>query len=81
MVETGGGHICEFSARSTLILLGRKTNATRQYRLPRCNLDLNAKPIFCLGRTVTAWGPRGEKLDFEPMAHVGRLTSSEYIIV
>ncbi len=43
-----------------------------QVEVPSRNLDLTVKvkPKLSMKYTIKAWGPRGQTLEFEPMAHV-----------
>ena len=60
--------------RKLIILISENdfTNTGRQMEAPYRNLDLSAKvkPKLSIKRTVKAWGPRGQTLEFAPLCHV-----------
>ena len=60
--------------RKLIILISENdfTNTGRQMEAPYRNLDLptKGKPKLRMNRTITAWGPQGETLEFEPRCHV-----------
>ena len=60
--------------RTLIILISENdlANSGRQMEAPYRNLDLSTegKAKLRMNRTITAWGPQGETLEFEPCCHV-----------
>ncbi len=69
MGKTCGRHLCKF------VMVIPKNDFIKpdwQVETADCNLDLSTKvkPKLRMKRTVKAWGPSGQTIEFEAVSHV-----------